>query len=208
MTIEAQLDRIIELLEAAGSSTCAVEKKPGRPPKDPVPAATSVVEPATTVTASPVTGTSPTQVGTMEAMRAAVLAYRDATNQETALKCLTDVGADNFTKVPPNLYQQVTDAAIAALAALTPAAPPTVAEDPFALPGSPDKAASLTLADVRAAFLKAQKTAGDKPLMALLAELGATAPGANGVAAPSLKALDPSKFQLAIDKLAALPKTK
>ncbi len=156
-------------------------------------------------TAAPVS-TAPVAVGTKEAMKAAVLAYRDATDQATALKLLTDVGAENFGAVDPAKYQQVTDAANAALAALK----PVVAEvDPFGDDEIPAAAPALTLADVKTAFVKRQKDVSESALLGVLKDLGAMGPAAPGKpAAPSLKYLDASKFAQAVAAVAALPKTK
>src|ERR1700677_931292 len=118
MTIEAKLDKLIELTEllvaSAGGNTPAAPKTRGRPAKGEVngEAVKPAVEPAaaTAVDASPATAPAaetPKQIGTKEAMKAAVLAYRDATSQDIALKLLTDVGAENFGAVNPALYQQV-----------------------------------------------------------------------------------------------------
>jgi hypothetical protein len=138
-------------------------------------------------------------------MKKAVLAYKDATDQATALKLLTDVGAENFGAVKPEFYQQVQDAAVAALAALKPAVKEV---DPF---GDDDVAATapvLTLQDVKTAFVKRQKDTAESALTGILIELGAVGPGPNGAPTPSLKLLKPELFGAAIEKLHLLPKTK
>ena len=212
MTIEAKLDRLIELVEGLSSSACAATPKAGRKAKGEVegkavaPVATAAVESAETATAAPAASTSPAIiVGTKEAMKAAVLAYRDATSQEVALRLLTDVGAENFGAVKPELYQQVTDAAVAALAALKPTA--VITSDPF---GDDEPAApALVLADVKKVFVARQKDVSESALTGVLKDLGALAAGAPGQPlTPSLKALDPSKFAAAIAAVNALPKTK
>jgi hypothetical protein len=139
-------------------------------------------------------------------MKAAVLAYRDATDQATALKLLTDVGAENFGTVKPELFQQVTDAAVAALAAVKPAK----TLDPF---GDDDETAATpvvaTVKDVKAAFLKRQSEVSESALLGVLCELGAFGPAEPGKPpAPSLKHLDASKFATAIAAVNRLPKTK
>lgn len=173
----------------------------------PTVAAAVVAAPVATAT-STITPASPVQVGTKEAMKAAVLAYRDATDQVTALKLLTDVGAENFGAVDPAKYQQVTDAAVAALAAHQ--VPLVVEEvDPFGDDEIPAAAPTLTLADVKTAFVKRQKDVSESALLGVLKDLGATGPAAPGKpAAPSLKYLDASKFAAAIAAVNALPKTK
>lgn len=213
MTIEAQLDRIIELLEAKADSPAP---KRGRPAKGEVDGAAT--KPATTATetaapaqetakaaASPATTVA--AVGTKEAMKAAVLAYRDATDQDTALKLLTDVGAENFGAVPPNLYQQVTDAAVAALAAVQ--KPAAKVKSPFDDDDETPAAPAVELKDVKAAFVKRQKDVSEAALLGVLKELGAIRPGAPGTPpAPSLKHLAADKFAAAIAAVNALPKTK
>jgi hypothetical protein len=155
---------------------------------------------------TPAPSATPKQVGTKEAMKAAVLAYRDATDQDTALKLLTAVGAENFGAVNPALYQQVTDAAVAALAALKPAAKTL---DPFGDDDETPAAVTLVLADVKKAFVARQKDVAESALLGVLKELGAIGVGAPGTPpAPSLKHLAADKFAAAIAAVNALPKTK
>ena len=192
----------------------AAPKTRGRPAKGETDGKAVVPEKTTAVEASgaaidptPATKVSPpVQVGTKEAMKAAVLAYRDATSQDEALKLLTAVGAENWGTVPPHLYQQVTDSAVAALAALQKPAAKTL--DPFGDDDS-DAAPVLVLADVKKAFVARQKDVSEAALLGVLKDLGAVGTGAPGVApAPSLKHLDASKFAAAIAAVNALPKTK
>ena len=221
MTIEAKLDKLIELTELLVAGAGAAPPKAGRKAKGEVDgvatkaATTQTAEPASVQTTAPVTATpAPTvAVGTKEAMKAAVLAYRDATNQDIALKLLTDVGAENFGAVNPALFQQVTDAAIAALAAVKPvvvAAAKVV--DPF---GDDDEtpavaaAPALVLADVKKAFVSRQKDVSESALLGVLIALGAIGTAAPGKpAAPSLKHLTADKFAAAVAAVNALPKTK
>ena len=210
MTIEAQLDRIIELLESKAEAPAP--SKAGRKAKGEVDgkavAPETTAPPAATPTAT-TPAAQPVAVGTKDAMKAAVLAYRDATDQATALKLLTDVGAENFGAVKPELYQQVTDAAVAALAAVS--KPAAKAVDPFddddiggsvALP-------VVALADVKKAFVARQKDVSEAALLAVLKDLGAVGAGAPGQPpTPSLKFLAADKFAAAIAAVNALPKTK
>src|ERR1700675_449695 len=213
MTIEAKLDKLIELTEllvaASGTPAQAGRKGKGETDRKAVaPEKTTAVEaPGQAIDTPPATQASPAaQVGTKEAMKAAVLAYRDATNQDTALKLLTAVGAENFGAVNPALYQQVTDAAVAALAALKPAAKTL---DPFGDDDETPAAVTLVLADVKKAFVARQKDVAESALLGVLKELGAIGAGAPGTApAPSLKHLDASKFAAAIAAVQNLPKTK
>lgn len=212
MTIEAQLDRIIELLESKADAPAPAARKPGRPAKGEtegkavVPEKATAAEPAGAAI-DPTPATSLPPVGTKEAMKAAVLAYRDATSQEVALKLLTDVGAENFGSVNPALYQQVTDAAVAALAATQ--KPAAKVKSPFDDDDEPAAAPAVELKDVKAAFVKRQKDVSEAALLGVLKELGAIGPGAPGTPpAPSLKHLAADKFAAAIAAVNALPKTK
>lgn len=214
MTIEAKLDKLIELTEllvAAGGSAPSkagrkakgeVEGKAVAPSVEPVTASTAV-EPA--VVSAEVKQAN-VAVGTKEDMKKAVLAYRDATDQATALKLLTDVGAENFGAVKPELYQQVTDSAVAALAAVS---KPVVKEvDPFD-DGDAPAAPTLVLADVKKAFVARQKEVSEAALLGVLKDLGALGAGAPGQPpTPSLKFLAAEKFAQAIAAVNALPKTK
>ena len=211
MTIEAKLDELIELTKLLVAGTGAAAPKAGRKAKgevDGVAVATAAsatktdTAPAATPTATP---EAPKPVGTKEAMKAAVLAYRDATDQATALKLLSDVGAENFGAVKPELYQQVTDAAVAALAAVS--KPAAKAVDPF--DDGESAAPTVTLADVKKAFVARQKDVSEAALLAVLKDLGALAAGAPGQPpTPSLKFLAADKFAAAIAAVQALPKTK
>ncbi len=213
MTIEAKLDRLIELVEGLSSGCAVKESKAGRKAKGEVDGKAVAPSESTAAPAQPTTATTPAAapvvLGTKEAMKAAVLAYRDATDQATALKLLTDVGAENFGAVKPELYQQVTDAAVAALAAVS--KPAAKAVDPF---DDDDIGGSVALPvvelkDVKAAFVKRQKDVSEAALLAVLKDLGALGAGAPGQPpTPSLKHLDASKFAAAIAAVQALPKTK
>ena len=229
MTIESDLTSIAESLKVIALHianplvTIGEDAKPskaGRKAKGEVDGkavAVSAAEPVTTSEAQPAEGksvekpTSPTTnastaIGTKEAMKAAVLAYRDATDQDTALKLLTAVGAENFGAVNPALYQQVTDAAVAALAALKPAAKTL---DPFGDDDETPAAPTLMLADVKKAFVARQKDVSEAALLGVLKELGAVGAGAPGTPpAPSLKHLAADKFAAAIAAVNALPRTK
>ncbi len=211
MTIEAKLDKLIELTELLVAAN-GTPSKAGRKAKGEVDGKAVAPETTATPAATPTATTpaaAPVVLGTKEAMKAAVLAYRDATDQATALKLLTDVGAENFGAVKPELYQQVTDAAVAALAAVS--KPAAKAVDPFddddiggsvALP-------VVALADVKKAFVARQKDVSESALLGVLKDLGAVGAGAPGQPlTPSLKFLAADKFAAAIAAVNALPKTK
>ena len=213
MTIEAKLDELIELTKLLVAGAGAAAPKAGRKAKGEVDGA--AVKPAASASAAEETTDGPVlsaateapkQVGTKEAMKAAVLAYRDATDQATALKLLSDVGAENFGAVKPELYQQVTDSAVAALAAVS---KPVVKEvDPFGDDDAP-AAPTVTLADVKKAFVGRQKDVSESALLDVLKNLGAVGAGAPGQPlTPSLKFLAADKFAAAIAAVQSLPKTK
>lgn len=215
MTIEAKLDRLIELTELLVAGAGTAPSKAGRKAKGevdgkavPAEKATAAEAPGTAIDTPPATQASPpAQVGTKEAMKAAVLAYRDVTSQDEAMKLLTAVGAENWGTVPPHLYQQVTDSAIAALAAQQKQAAKTL--DPFGDDDETPAAPTLVLADVKKAFVARQKDVSEAALLGVLKELGAVGAGAPGTPpAPSLKHLDSSKFAAAIAAVNTLPKTK
>jgi hypothetical protein len=178
-----------------------VDGKAVAPESTAAPAATPT---ATTPAAGPVVSKP---VGDKETMKRAVLAYRDATDQATALKLLTDVGAENFGSVKPELYQQVTDAAIAALAAVS--KPAAKEADPFGDDDETPAAPALVLADVKKAFVARQKDVSESALLEVLKNLGAVGAGAPGQPlTPSLKHLAADKFAAAIEAVQKLPKTK
>ena len=209
MTIEAKLDKLIELTELLVAAN-GTPSKAGRKAKGEVDGKAVAPETTATPAATPTATTpaaQPVAVGTKDAMKAAVLAYRDATDQATALKLLSDVGAENFGAVKPELYQQVTDAAVAALASVS---KPVVKEvDPFGDDDETPAAPAVELKDVKAAFVKRQKDVSEAALLAVLKDLGALGAGAPGQPpTPSLKHLDASKFAAAIAAVNALPKTK
>ena len=208
MTIEAKLDKLIELTELLVAAN-GTPSKAGRKAKGEVDGKAVAPESTATPAATPTATTpaaQPVAVGTKEAMKAAVLAYRDATDQATALKLLSDVGAENFGAVKPELYQQVTDAAVAALAAVS---KPAVKEaDPFGDDDAP-AAPVVTLADVKKVFVGRQKDVSESALLGVLKDLSAVGAGAPGQPlTPSLKFLAADKFAAAIAAVQALPKTK
>jgi hypothetical protein len=206
MTIEAKLDKLIELTELLVAAS-GIPSKAGRKAKGEANGEAVAPSTATATAATPaVTPEPPKQVGDKETMKKAVLAYRDATDQDTALKLLTAVGAENFGTVKPELYQQVTDAAVAALAGLKPAAKTL---DPFDDGEETPAVPALLLKDVKEAFVKRQKDVSEAALLGVLTSLGAVGAGAPGTPpAPSLKHLDASKFAAAIAAVQALPTTK
>ena len=195
--------------QAAPPADDAKPSKAGRKAKGEVDGKAVAPETTATPAAIPTVTTpaaTPVVLGNKEDMKKAVLAYKDATDQATALKLLTDVGAENFGAVKPELYQQVTDAAIAALASVS---KPVVKEvDPFA-DSDEDVAPTVTLTDVKKAFVGRQKDVSESALLDVLKSLGAVGAGAPGQPlTPSLKFLAADKFAAAIELVSKLPKTK
>ncbi len=211
MSLEANIEKLIAAVEANTAALLGgVPSKAGRKAKGEVDGkavapSESTVAPAQSTTAT-TPAAQPVVLGTKDAMKAAVLAYRDVTDQATALKLLTDVGAENFGAVKPELYQQVTDAAVAALASVS---KPVVKEvDPFGDDDAP-AAPTVVLADVKKAFVARQKDVSEAALLGVLKDLGALGAGPPGSPpTPSLKFLAADKFAAAIAAVQALPKTK
>jgi septal ring-binding cell division protein DamX len=149
-------------------------------------------------------------VATLEDVRKALTDLKTARDQATAVGILQTVGgAANLTGLAPEKYGTVVAAAKAAMPA--PAAP-VEPEDPFAVPAAPAPAAPakpLTLEDVKAAVVAAQKRTGTDTVQKVVMEHGGKAPGADGgPAMPSLKALPPDQFAACIAAINALPTTK
>lgn len=139
---------------------------------------------------------------TMEAVRKAVLALRDATDQGTALAVLKKYGAANFGEVKPEVTGNIVRDAQLAM-------PAKVEADPFADAAPAATAAvTLTLEDVKKAITATQKRTSTEAAQKVVMEHGGSAPGANGVVGPSLKALPAANYAKVIDLLGKLPTTK
>ncbi len=169
----------------------------GRPRKEeaaPVAAADPFETPAAPVAPS----------ATLEDVRAALTALRAATSQDNALAVLKPFAA-NLTALKPELYGLVVGAAKGAMPTQKAA---EVEADPFETPAAaPAKA--LTLEDVKAAVVAAQKRTGVDTVQAVVMKHGGTAASPDGGAMmPSLKALPPSAFAATVAELQALPSTK
>jgi len=228
MYIEEKLDLIIKLLTAERADGAAVaalgEAKPStrgrkaKGEKDGVATASDAVPAATTAVTEPSVNAASTSVSevdpfadekpslppavSMDEVRKAVLALKDATDQATALAVLKKYGASNFGEVKP----EVTGAIVAdAKAALPKKA--VVEEDPFAA-DAPAAAAKLTIEDVKAAIVKAQKITSSDIVQRVVMDNGGSTALPQGGTGPSLKALPEANYAKVIELIGKLPKTK
>lgn len=178
----------------------------GRPPKVeatpvvPPTAAPAGDDPFATAPAAPVV-----PAATLDEVRAALTALRAASTQETALAVLKTVGeAASLTELKPEKYGAVVAAARGHQAPKPEAMPEP---DPFEVPAVVAKA--LTLEDVKAAVVAAQKKTGTDTVQAVVMQYGGKAASPEGGAMmPSLKALPEGQFAAVIKALADLPNTK
>jgi hypothetical protein len=142
---------------------------------------------------------------TLDQVRAALTALKDATSQDNALKVLKEAGGvSNLTDLQktPEKYGAVVLAATAALPQ------PATEADPFeteTATESEQKAPSLE--DVKAAVVEAQKRTATGKVQAVVMKHGGVAAGANGNG-PSLKALPIAAYAAVIAEVKALPTTK
>lgn len=155
---------------------------------------------------APAVATAPT--ATLDEVRAALTALKNATNQTTALEVLKDVGGvSNLTELQktPEKYGAVVQAARAAL----PVAADAEAEpdDPFAATETAAEPVP-TKEEVRAAIVAAQKRTGADIVQKIVMKHGGKAVGTNGVEGPSLQALPASAYAAVVKEVGALPTTK
>lgn len=211
-TIAAALRLLADAFEAPaeGSPPAAAPPTPqprgrGRPPKPPE---TTAPAPAPAA-ADPFEQPSKT---TQDEVRAALTALRAATDQRTALGVLQSVGlVDTITALDPAKYTAVAVAAHDALPkSAAPAAPVVVEEDPFETPAAPEAAPAkpLTIEDVKAAIVAAQKRTSQDAVQKLVMQHGGRAAKPEGGEGPSLKALPPEQFAVTIAALQAMSTTK
>lgn len=232
MTIEAQLEqnngllsRIIALLEGgsqpavagtpSGQATAAATPKPrGRPAKGEAAASAAPATTTAVVETDPFAAPAAAQVATatLDEVRAALTALKDAKTQADALKVLKDSsGVDNLGELQktPEKYGLVVAAAKAALPV---AAVNTVEADPFETANEPVKqpdAKPLTVEDVKAACVAAGKRTGQDKVQKIVMEHGGKGKNAaTGAEGPSLNALPADKYAAVIAAVAALPTTK
>ena len=217
MTIEAQLDEIIALLKAKAAPAVipaeyvvaaqapaglvaqpapepvkAAPKPRGRPPKAEAPA------PAPAVAAPQ---------HSLDDVRNAAKAYSALHSQAEAVAKMKEVsGAESLGMLQPQFY----DAVVAAFTIAAPAKP--AAEiDPFdtPAPAAAPAAASLSLEDLKAAIVKAQKRTSTETVQKVVMAHGGVAASAPGTpAGVSLKALPAAKYAETIAAIGALPSTK
>lgn len=153
---------------------------------------------------SPAAAAAPTL--TQDDVRNALVALKDATSQDNALKVLKDSsgGVSTLPQLPADKYATVVAACKAAMPGA--AAPAT---DPFEV----STAASVqtnapSLEDVKAAVVEAQKRTATDTVQQVVMAHGGKAPGPNGAERPSLKALPVPSYAAVIAAVKALPTTK
>lgn len=192
---------------AAAPVAAAAPRGRGRPPKaaaEPVaPVAAPPAEPDPFETAAPAVLELPP--ATLDQVRKALTDLKNATDQATALKVLADVGgAPNLTTLAPGKYAAV----VAAATKATPVAGAPAAEvDPFETEtAAPVKA--VTLEEVKAAVVAAQKRTASDTAQKVVMELGGKAAKDGGGYGPSLKALPAENYAAAVKALNELPATK
>jgi len=193
---------ILQEPAAAAPVAAAAPKPRGRPPKAPVePPAAPAPAPAA---ADPFEAAPTSPAATIEDVRAALTALKDATSQDTALGVLKSAGgAANLSSLAADKYAVVVAAAKAALSTAKPASEP----DPFETEPATEAAKPATLEDVRAAIVAAQKRTSQDTVQKLVMEHGGKAKTENGYG-PSLKALPADKYAEVIAAVNALPATK
>lgn len=181
----------------------------GRPAKGetPPPPASAVPAPSPAATEPDPFGAQPAVAAptvSLEDVRAALVALKDATSQDIALNALkTAGGATNLPQLAADKYATV----VAACKAAMPAAPVASQADPFEV-SSPAQTEAPSLEDVKAAVVEAQKRTSTDAVQKVVMDHGGKAPGPNGVPGPSLKALPVPSYAAVIAAVKALPTTK
>ena len=203
----------VDLVPSTGQTSVVVEpikRGRGRPAKGedwcpaPVilaaaPAATSEADPFDSAPAPAV------PAATLDEVRASLKALAAATSQAKALEVLKAVGGSaNLTDLPAGKYGLVKQAAEKALPPVK--TEPVVEEDPFDEPVAEQK--QLTIEDVKAAIVAAQKRTSQNTVQKLVMSFGGKAADSSGAQAPSMKALPESQYAATIAALNALPTTK
>lgn len=196
---------------AAQPATDAPRRR-GRPAKGETTAPATSASPAPSPAAteadpfggSPAAAAAPTL--TQDDVRNALVALKDATSQDNALKVLKDSsgGVSTLPQLPADKYATVVAACKAAMpGAAAPAA------DPFEVStAAPVQTDAPSLEDVKAAVVEAQKRTATDTVQKVVMAHGGKAPGPNGVEGPSLKALPVPSYAAVIAAIKALPTTK
>lgn len=167
---------------------------------------------AAAVTASDDPFSAPAPTATLDEVRKALTALKDASSQEKALKVLKDAGgANNLGELTAAKYGDVVAAANKEVAEVAKPAAQPEADDPFAIPSTAAAPAEkpVSIEEVKAAVVEAQKHTAADVVQKLVMEQGGKAKNPDtGIEGPSLKALPISKYAETIKALKALPKTK
>lgn len=186
----------------------------GRPAKgEETPPAAPVASPAATEVdpfAPPAPGTPSVPAATIEQVRAALTALKEAASQDIALMVLKVAGgANNLTELKPDKYGLVVAAVEAKKAEYQkPATPTPVEADPFDIPAATAAAKPLTFEDVKLVIVETGKRASQDTIQKVVMAHGGKAPVPTGGEGPSLRALPEAQFAATIAALKALPTTK
>lgn len=173
-----------------------------------VPAAATapVSAPAVTASDDPFATPLACPTATLDEVRAALTALKAAKDQDTALGVLkAHGGAVNLANLTADKYGAVVVAAKALIAELSKPAP--VEADPFEMPAA-TPAVKLTLEDIKAAAVAAQKRTSQDTVQKVVMAHGGKAALATGGEGPSLSALPEANYAATIAALKALPSTK
>lgn len=148
---------------------------------------------------------------TIDEVRKALTALREASSQDIALAVLkTAGGADNLTALIADKYGVVVQAAKVKALEYDKAPDVKVDTDPFGELVTPaaTPVRALTIEDVKAAVVETQKTTAQDTVQKVVMKHGGKAALASGGEGPSLKALPEGSYAAVIAELKALPKTK
>lgn len=195
---------------ASATAPAATPKPRGRPARGETAASTASAASTAAVEADPFATLVTAPTATLDEVRAALTALKEARTQADALKVLKDSsGVDNLGELQktPEKYGAVVAAAKAALPDIGAAA----VADPFetATEASAEPAKSVTLEEVKAACVAAGKRTGQDKVQKIVMDHGGRGKNAaTGVEGPSLNALSKDNYAAVIAAVSALPTTK
>jgi hypothetical protein len=170
--------------------------------------APAVVEADPFATPAALVATPP--AATLDQVRNALKELSAATTQTNAVGVLKAAsGVDNLSALKADQFGAVYAAAKAAIPA-APAPAPAVEADPFETPAEAAPAVvKVTLEQIKAATVAAQKRTATDTVQAVVMKHGGTAPKPDGTGhGPSLKAIPEANYGAVLAALNALPATK
>lgn len=147
---------------------------------------------------------------TIDEVRAALTALKNATTQDNALKVLKAAGgADNLPSLKPEKYGEVVVACKNSMPGVAPTVQ-TEPDDPFALPTEAAPAEKPpTKEELKALVVETQKRTSAETVQKIVMEHGGKAKNADtGFEGPNFNALPASKYGVVAAALRALPSTK